>query len=260
MSALVHYSLDDHVATVTLDRPDQLNALSTAMVDALVDAFDRAHADDDVWVVLLRSASDRAFWVGRDLKEVLAIDADPDRHEPVPMRGARRNVFEVVAECGRPTVAALRGHTLGGGAELALACDVRLAADDLQLGFPEVQRGFGANFASVALARVVPPPVAYDLLYTGRRIDAAEALAHRLVNRVVPVDDLDATAADYVATIAANAPLTTRRYKAMMLRGQSLPLSAALRLDAAPDPYRSQDRREGVAAWREQRPARWQAR
>lgn len=259
--SLVHFTLDDrHVATITLDRPDHLNALTTAMVDELVAAFDRAHADDDVWAVLVRSASERAFCVGRDLHEVLALDADPDAAEPLPMRGAQRNVFEVVAECGKPTVAALRGHTLGGGAELALACDVRIAADDLRMGFPEVRRGFGANFASVALPRVVALPAAYDLLYTGRDVDADEARQLGLVNQVVVAEELDAVAATYVATIAGNAPLTTRRYKAMITRGQALPLSAALRLDAAPNPYLSQDRREGVAAWRDGRQARWQAR
>jgi enoyl-CoA hydratase len=252
-------TLSAHLLTVTLDRGRRHNALSTAVVDRLVEVFDDAHADPEVWAVLLRGEGP-SFCAGRDLHEVLELDQRGEAGEPVPMRGPRRTVFEVIAECGVPTVAALHGNVLGGGAELALACDVRIGGDDLAIGFPEARRGFGANFASVMLPRTVGIPRAYDLLYTARTLDAAEAAAIGLVQQVVAATEVDARARAYAESIVANAPLTTQRYKAMVAKGASLPLPAALRLEAGPDPYASDDRREGVAAWLERRPPRWAAR
>jgi enoyl-CoA hydratase len=256
----LRYEIDAGVALVTLDRPESLNALNTELVRALVEAFDAAHADRRVRVVVLGGAGDRAFCAGRDLAEVASLDGRGADGEPLPMRGALRNVFETVMECGKPTVAALHGHVLGGGAELALACDVRIASDDLSIGFPEVGVGFGANFASVMLPRVVPRGVAFDLLYTGRRLDAVEALGCHLVNRVVPRGEARTAALRYARDLLAGAPLTQQRYKGMIGKGEGLPAAAALRLDAAPNPYLSDDRREGVAAWRERRAPRWEGR
>ncbi|GAA3979885.1 enoyl-CoA hydratase-related protein [Actinomadura viridis] len=252
----LRYDRDGGIAHVRLDRPDRLNTLTTGLVRELVAAFDTAHADPEVRAVVLSGAGDRAFCAGRDLDEAGVLgDA-----EPVPMRGTDRNVFETILECGKPTVAALHGHVLGGGAELALACDVRIAADDLSIGFPEVRVGFGANFASVLLPRTVPRGVAYDMLYTGRRMTAGEAAACHLVNRVVPAGRAAGAALEYARGLLQGAPLTQQRYKAMIVKGEALPVAAALRLDAAPNPYRSTDRHEGVAAWRERRAPRWEGR
>jgi enoyl-CoA hydratase/carnithine racemase len=251
--------MEEHVATISLNRPEKFNALSAAQMRALVEAFETVHHDPDVWVVILRAEGSRAFCAGRDLAEVSASDATEGVPDSQPMRGVERNLFEVITECSKPVIAAIFGHTLGGGAELALASDIRIAADDLAIGFPEVRRGFGANFASVMLPRLIPWGAANDLLYTGRTLSASEALAIHLVNQVVPREELDAAAQVYAADLVANAPLTLRRYKAMGMKSQGLPLAAALRLDAAPNPYLSADRREGVAAFLEKRPARWSA-
>lgn len=259
-SSLVRVDRTGHVTTLTLDRAGRLNALSVALLDELVAAVEEAHHDPHTWVVVLRAEGTTAFCAGRDLAEVRARDQSDHSADSLPMRGLRRNVFEVLVECAKPVVAAIFGHTLGGGAELALASDVRIAADNLSFGFPEVTRGFGANFASVVLPRTVPPGIANDLLFTGRRITADEALHLHLVNRVVPMTALDEVAHRYAETIAANAPLSLRRYKAMATKSQGLPLAAALRLDAPPNPYLSEDRREGVAAFLDKRPARWTAR
>ncbi|MQA10164.1 MAG: enoyl-CoA hydratase/isomerase family protein [Pseudonocardiaceae bacterium] len=256
---MLDYETADGVATVTLNRPERMNALSSRLCDELVAAFDRAHRDPAVRAVVLAAVGERGFCAGRDLHEAGESDA---AGEPIrlPMRGVGREVFEAIVECGKPTVAALFGYTLGGGAELALACDVRIAADDLTFGFPEVVVGFGANFGSVMLPRVAPLGVAYDLLYTGRRIGAAEAKDCFVVNQVVARGELSDAVADYVDVLTTRAPLTQQRYKAMITKGRELPLSAALRLDAAPNPYLSEDRKEGVAAWREGRRPRWQGR
>ena len=149
---------------------------------------------------------------------------------------------------------------MGGGCELALACDVRIAADDLRIGMPETKRGLGANFGSVVLPRVVPLGLAYQMLYTGEPLSAEDALRWGLVQSVVPRAELSARAEELVRSIVANAPLTNQRYKAMITKGRDLPVAAALRLNAGPNPYLSEDRKEGVAAFLERRTPNWEAR
>lgn len=262
----------DRVAYATLDRPERINALSLALTNDLVDAFDWFSTDPDIWAVLLTSTGDRGFSAGADLKDMGSADAarrdsgndapaaNPARRAAVPMTGSRRNFFEVIMECGKPTVAAVFGWAMGGGCELALACDIRIAADDLRIGMPEAKRGLGANFGSVVLPRVVPLGLAYQMLYTGEPLDAEAALRWGLVQSVVPRAELVDRAEALVRSIVANAPLTTQRYKAMISKGRDLPVSAALRLNVGPNPYLSEDRKEGVAAFLERRPPKWQAR
>jgi enoyl-CoA hydratase len=275
----------DRVGYATLDRPERLNALSVGLTNDLVDAFDAFSTDPDIWAVVLTGSGERAFSAGADLKEMgqnvtgrgdarstgagegpagARSGGEPTRRNRraggVPMTGARRNFFEVILECAKPTVAAMFGWAMGGGCELGLACDIRIAADDLRIGMPESKRGLGANFGSVVLPRVVPLGLAYQMLYTGEPLTADEALRWGLVQSVVPRSELTDRTEALVRSIVANAPLTNQRYKAMITKGRDLPVSAALRLNVGPNPYLSEDRKEGVAAFLERRTPNWQAR
>ena len=246
-----------HVRVLTLDRPQRRNALSSALQDHLVEELLRS-TEDGVRAIVL-TGNGPAFCAGFDLKEIRELDERGESFRP-PMDRPGRSLFEVLSETYVPVVAALTGHAVAGGFELALACDIRIAAPGIRLGLPEATIGMGANYGSVVLPKRIPTGIALEMLFTGDPVTSEEAARWGLVNRVVPADDVLPEALRLAERIAANAPLSVRRMKETAVKGLDLPLATALRLDVGPNPYLSEDRKEGIAARLEKRAPRWSGR
>jgi methylglutaconyl-CoA hydratase len=182
-------SREGGILTLTLDRPDKRNALSSALVDALHRALDGADLDADVRVLVLTGAG-KDFCAGADLEELLAsADASPEANEASALRLG--TLFTRMREIPKPVVAMVRGRALAGGAGLMTACDIVLAGAGAQVGYPEVLRGFVPAMVMTPLRRLVGEKVALDLVLTGRLLSATEAHACGLVSRVVPEEELD---------------------------------------------------------------------
>jgi enoyl-CoA hydratase/carnithine racemase len=222
---LIEPNAEGTIVTVVLNRPAARNAMSTAMAAALRATLDDLAMRREVRAVIVTGAGNRAFSAGADLVErrsmtpaertahTEAIAAAADRLEALPF----------------PTVAAVRGYALAGGAELALACDLRFAADDATFGFPEVRIGIYPGAGGVArLPRLIGPSRARDLLYSGRQVDAEEALRIGLVDRVVVPEHLTVEANAWASNVAENAPLAIRALKEALRASDGVPLADAL--------------------------------
>ena len=245
-----------NIRILTINRPERSNAMSPELTDELIDAFVDGGADPDVRVIVLTAAGDRAFCAGADLKAQAQADAASAPYRPLLSR-VQRYIFEVVHETFKPTIAALNGSAVAGGCELALGCDIRVAADHVLMGLPEAKRGKGAHFANVMLPRMVPPGIAFEMLYLGEYIGMADARGWGLVNRVVPRGEALSEALRMAEAICENAPVTIRRMKETAVRANGIPMSLALRLNEGISPYTSEDRVEGVRAYVEKRKPIW---
>jgi enoyl-CoA hydratase/carnithine racemase len=256
VSGLVRVEVAGRVATVTLDRPEALNAISTELALDLAAALEPLGVDPGVGAVVLTGAGDRAFCVGADLKQRASFD---DQGWFVQREAFRRG-FAAVRRCPLPTVAAVSGFALGGGTELAISCDLVVAATDATFGLPEVRLGLvPAGGGTQLLVRRVGRSAARDLVLTGRRVGAAEALELGLADRVVPGGEVLAAAAALADELAGNAPTAVRMAKWALEVGADLPLEAAMEVEdqAWRRAVLSNDRREGIAAWVEKRDPDW---
>ena len=256
--AYVNYEKRDHIAIITLNRPERMNALGRELGAELRTAEAEFVADDDVWVGIYTGAGDRAFCAGRDLKEAAQEEAGSTRAAPQTANPISR--FErIAADHGKPTIAAINGAAYGGGLEKALACDIRLCSENARLALAEVKVGLCPPGGSFNLPRLVGLSNAMWLLLSGEPVDAEEALRMGLVTRVVPLPDLLDTAVAMAETIAANAPLAVRATRKLAHLGLEMPLDYARRMGAMliESVWSSEDAVEGARAFAEKRPPQW---
>jgi enoyl-CoA hydratase/carnithine racemase len=242
------------VAWITLNRPETINAINDAIREHVPAALKAADADPDVHVIVVRGAGERGFCAGADLKERPAVENPLDAR----VLGARTSWIEAFDTVAKPTIAAIHGYCLGGGLEIALACDVRIASADAVFALPETGLGLiPGGGGTQRLPRAVGLGRALDLMLTGDRIDAAEALRIGLISRLASDRAALATeAAALAGRIAARPPLATRFAKEAARVGLQLDLPAGLRLERALFTMllSGDERREALAAFREKRP------
>ncbi len=247
-------TVTDTIATITLNRPDKLNAISLAMLDQLEAAIATLENDRDMRVVVIASASDRAFCVGADIKEWEGVIVD----EPLAMwrswdRPGHR-VFDRLARLHLPTIAAVNGFAFGGGLELALAADLRIAAENAEFALPETRIGTQPGWTGTQrLPALIGVARAKQMIFTGARIKAEVAERWGLVNEVVAHDALPARVAEIANRIAANAPLAVQFSKTIIDAGAGQGVAIALEGLAAALGATTQDGKEGPASFRAKR-------
>ncbi|HEY6828081.1 MAG TPA: enoyl-CoA hydratase-related protein [Gemmatimonadaceae bacterium] len=247
--------ISDRVATITVNRPDKLNALNDRVIAELGEAIDSVVGDSAVGGVILTGAG-RAFVAGADISELEKHGAVSAKH----LAQTGQDVFRRFETSPKPVIAAVNGFALGGGCELAMACHIRIASEFAKFGQPEVKLGLIPGYGGTQrLPRLVGRGRALQLLLTGEMIDANEAYRIGLVNRVVPAADLLATAAEMMRTILANAPVAVANLIEVVNRGYDATLDDALTLEATAFGLlaATDDKREGTRAFLEKRAARF---
>lgn len=218
----------DGVASITLNRPEALNAINMAMRDDLWTFIQAALIDPDVRVLIFSGAGPRAFSAGADISE---FGSAPSLHESREAR-RQRDLWALLEDLPIPTIAALHGFCFGAGIELPLYCDLRIAAEDTRIGLPEVTLGYIPSAGGTQLMpRIAPSAAAKGLILSGDPIDAQRALRWGIVHRLVPMDELDATVNSVAQRLAEADPAVTAAVKRSIRRGLDLPMSAAIRQD-----------------------------
>lgn len=247
----IDYKREGKIAIFTLNRPEALNAMDPTSIEELSRALADFRDDDGLWVGIITGAGDKAFCAGADLKATQnwrqARRGKPWQMPATIMRGM---------ELWKPLIAAVNGMAFGGGMEIVLACDLRIAAENATFGLPEVRLGLIPGWGGTQrLPRAIPKAKAAELLFTGRPIDAQEAYRTGLVNKVVLLPELMPAAKQMAESICEPGPLAIRAAKQAMIQGASLGLEEGLRLEAMLQDFllTTEDLGEGIKAFREKR-------
>ncbi|MCK5547777.1 MAG: enoyl-CoA hydratase/isomerase family protein, partial [Thermoplasmata archaeon] len=221
----LNMEVKDGVGTIWVNRPDALNALNSKVLEELECAFYEMEKDDNVGIVVLTGTGEKAFVAGADIKEML--DKTPLQMREFTLRGHR--VMGKIENLNKPVIAAINGFALGGGCELAIACDIRIASEKAKIGVPEVNLGIFPGFGGTQrLPRLVGRGKACELIFTGDMVDANEALRIGLVNRVVPPDGLLDEAYALAKKILGKGPIAVKLAKSSINRSQEGGLSNGL--------------------------------
>ena len=255
----LRYDVQNHVATIAMDRPEVRNALSDELLDDLLAAFAQARADDDVRVVVLTSTHEKVFSAGGDLKGFTSEHPLVHKHFA---SGKFVQLFQAIGSLGKPSLCAANGHVLAGALGLALACDLIVARESARFGTPEINVGVFPFMIMALIYRNVGRKKTNELLLLGEQVSAAEAERIGIVNRVVPDAEFDAAVADWAGKLAAKSPLLMRMGKAAMYRQQDMAFADALeylhaQLSLA---FSTDDIKEGVAAFMDKREPVWTGR
>jgi enoyl-CoA hydratase len=253
---LVLLAEQEGIATVTVNRPEKLNALNDEVISLLTAAFDRCRQSASVGAVILTGAGEKAFVAGADIASLAGLD--PRTARETAMRG--QHLTLLMESCGKPVIAAVNGYAFGGGLELAMACTMRVAAEGAKMGQPEVKLGLLAGYGGTQrLPRLVGRGIALELLLTGEPIDAAEAHRIGLVNRVVKREALLDECRALAKKILAVGPIGVRYTLEAVWRGIDASLPEGLRIEA--DLFgqiaSTADMKEGTAAFLEKRPPKF---
>ena len=247
----VGFGIKDHVATITLNRPEKHNAMDNEMYGAISSHLGEIDSNDDIWVGVVTGAGEKAFTAGADL---VGMHGTAEKAE-VGWSSPRSTRFDLGLEVQKPLIAAVNGYCLAGGLELALVCDIRIASDKAEFGCPEVKWNLLHGYGAQLLPRIVGTSNAMYMLLTGQFIDATEALRIGLVNEVVPPDRLMNRAYELAAIICDNGPMAIRMTKELALRSRDLSIPDGIRLYQALNRLveLSDDLEEGTRAFAEKR-------
>ncbi len=244
------YKKEGRIAEITLNRPEAMNSFDPEQCEEFSKALIDFRDDPEVWVAIITGAGEKAFSAGADLKKLVPVMQDKELAWEMPPLHTRG--LEIL----KPLIAAINGVALGGGLEMALACDLRIASENATLGVPEVRWGLYPGWGGTQrLPRVIPWAKAAEMLLMGRFISAQEALQIGLINKIVPLAELMPTARAWAQEISELGPLAVRTAKELMLKGTSVPLDVGLRLEQAlmDSILASEDAQEGPKAFAEKR-------
>jgi len=257
------YERRGRIAVVTINRPDRMNAIDPQPSAELHEAWSDFRDSDDLWVGILTGAGEKAFSAGNDLVAMSAAQqsggaSTAAAYSRAPFGGITRNF-----ECWKPMIAAINGYCLAGGLEIALSCDIRVAAEHAQFGLAEVTRGIipGAG-GTQRLPRTIPFGPALELLLTGGKFDAAWAYRYGLVNYVLPADQVMPKALEIANTLCENAPMAVRLVKEAAYAGRNMSLEDGLRfeIEQSKKVMATEDAKEGPLAFAQKRKPNWQGR